>query len=191
MFYSGKYQYRGIAKLSAEPFTEEECDRDGVPRVVWKFPLKLINEKDVMDIEAIEEREAHLHQQVMENMSSALTLFMSASKMVLSGNERTVKAKRTQFNPIIGEYVRIRSGGRCELCGCKAPFEYKGKPYLELAHLVPFSEGGKDTADNIAAVCPNCHAKIDKLMLAEDKEMLKRSIKTNEEVLRKKLNGEE
>lgn len=191
MFYSGKYQYRGIAKLSAEPFTEEECDRDGVPRVVWKFPLKLINEKDVMDIEAIEEREAHLHQQVMENMSSALTLFMSASKMVLSGSERTVKAKRTQFNPIIGEYVRIRSGGRCELCGCKAPFEYKGKPYLELAHLVPFSEGGKDTADNIAAVCPNCHAKIDKLMLAEDKEMLKRSIKTNEEVLRKKLNGEE
>ena len=191
MFYSTKYQYRGIVKLIAEPFTEEECDIDGVQREVWKFPLKLINEKDVMDIEVIDEQEAHLHQQILENMGSALDLFVSATKMVLSGSERTVKTKRTQFNPIIGEYVRMRSGGKCEFCGCKAPFEYKGKPYLESEHIIPFSEGGKDSADNIAAVCPNCHARIDRLGFAEDKEVLKRNMEKNEEKLSEKLRGEE
>ena len=191
MFYSTKYQYRGIVRLIAQPFIEEECDIDGVPREVWKFPLKLINDKDVVDLIMIDEQEAHLHQQVVENIGSALELFASASKMVLSGSERTVKTTRTQFNPVIGEYVRMRSGGRCEFCGNKAPFAYKGKPYLELEHIVSFSEGGKDSVDNIAAVCPNCHRRLGVLKLPEDREILKRNMKKNEEKLDKQLRGKE
>ena len=191
VFCSTKYQYRGIVKLIAEPFTEQECDMDGIQREVWKFPLRLINEKDVVELDVIDEQDAYLHRQVVENMGSALTIFASATKMVLSGSERTVKTKRTQFNPVIGEYVRMRSHGKCEFCGCKAPFEYKGKPYLELHHIVPLMEGGKDSADNIIAVCPNCHVRIHRLGLEKDKETLKRNMKENEEKLSKQFKRKE
>lgn len=52
-----------------------------------------------------------------------------------------------------------RSRGLCEFCGEKAPFTRKsdGKPFLEVHHKRPLSEGGPDTLDNVAAICPNCH----------------------------------
>lgn len=190
MFYSQRYQYRGIVKLIDEPFRETECDVDGVERVVWKFPLKLINEKDYMDEVTVDEQEAHLHDQVFKNLSGALEIFASASKMVLSGSERTVKATRVQFNPVIGEYVRMRANGYCELCGQKAPFEYKGKPYLMLDHIIPLAHGGKDTANNIVAVCPNCNARRGMLGNPEDNEILKETIARNEERLQRALHGD-
>lgn len=190
MFYSQRYQYRGIVKLVDKPFVEDECDVDGVARKVWKFPLKLINEKDYMDVTIIDEQEAHLHDQVTKNMSSALEIFASATKMVLSGSERTVRAKRVQYNPVISEYVMIRSSGKCELCNQQAPFEYRGKPYLELEHIVPISLGGRDTIENIAAVCPNCHARLSRLKSDEDITRLKNNIASNEKVLRSRLKDE-
>lgn len=191
MFYSTRYQYRGIVKLVDEPFREDECDVDGIPRKVWKFPVKLINDKDVMDVVLIDEQEAHLHKQVVENMSSALELFASATKMVLSGSERTVKTRRVHTNPVIGEYVRMRADGKCELCGCDAPFKHNGRPYLELDHIVPVAQGGKDTVDNIAAVCPNCNRRMALLKSPEDEMILRNNMAANEKKLRKKLLGEE
>lgn len=189
MYYSQRYQYRGIVKLAAEPFTETECDVDGIERKVWKFPLKLVNTSEYMDIVTVDEQEAHLSKQVAENLGSALTLFASASKMVLSGSEVTVKTKRTQTNPVIGEYVRMRANGYCELCGQKAPFEYKGKPYLCLSHIVPIAMGGKDKVSNIAALCPNCNARMGMLGSEEDRKTLEENMKVNEEQLRKNLEG--
>ena len=61
---------------------------------------------------------------------------------------------------------------------------------MESEHIVPFSEEGKDSADNIAAVYPNCHARIHRLG-GEDKEVLKRNMEVNEEKLCKQLKGEE
>ena len=191
LFHSTKYQYRGIAKLVSKPFTEKECGVDGIEREVWKFPLKLINSKDMVDLTMVDEQDAHLHQQVTENIGSALELFASASRMVLSGSERTVKTRRIQMNPVISEFVRMRASGKCEFCRCDAPFNYKGKPYLELGHIVPVSEGGKDSVYNIAALCPNCHARIDRLGLAQDKVVLRRNMRENEKKLSKRLRGEE
>ena len=34
------------------------------------------------------------------------------------------------------------------------------KPYLESHHIIWLSEGGSDTLDNTAALCPNCHKKM-------------------------------
>lgn len=189
MYYSQRYQYRGIVKLVGEPFTEKECDVDGAERIVWKFPLKLVNASEYMDLVTIDEQEAHLQKQVTENLGSALALFASASKMVLSGSEVIVKAKRSQTNPVIGEYVRMRAEGHCELCEQKAPFIYNGKPYLQLAHIVPLSEAGKDTISNVAALCPNCHVKLDMLKDEEDEKRLVKNVKANEERLRNKLEG--
>ncbi|MBT7455033.1 MAG: HNH endonuclease [Gemmatimonadetes bacterium] len=42
-------------------------------------------------------------------------------------------------------------------CGA-TPFRTDdGRPYLEVHHILPLSEGGEDGMLNVAALCPNCH----------------------------------
>jgi len=57
--------------------------------------------------------------------------------------------------------VLIRAAGKCEGCELDAPFIKSAdkKPYLEVHHRVPLSQGGDDTVNNAIALCPNCHRK--------------------------------
>ena len=64
-------------------------------------------------------------------------------------------------NPdVVAERLYL-ANGICEDCKQKAPFKRKsdGSPYLEVHHIKPLSEGGKDTLKNTVALCPNCHRK--------------------------------
>ena len=67
----------------------------------------------------------------------------------------------------------MRSEGHCELCGAEAPFVYRGRPYLEECYIIPPQEGGNDSINNVAAVCPNCHQKLKKIGTMEDRQKLK------------------
>ncbi len=61
---------------------------------------------------------------------------------------------------VIG-YVLAESQGRCEACNQPAPFlRGDGSPFLEVHHLLPIAQGGPDTCNNAAAVCPNCHREL-------------------------------
>lgn len=74
----------------------------------------------------------------------------------------------------IREYAKIRANGVCELCDNPAPFSDKyGNPFLETHHIIYLSKGGKDTVENVAAICPNCHRKIHNLNLQTDIDKLK------------------
>ncbi|TDA69847.1 HNH endonuclease signature motif containing protein, partial [Halomonas marinisediminis] len=33
-------------------------------------------------------------------------------------------------------------------------------PFLEVHHLIRLKDGGPDTVENCAALCPNCHRKL-------------------------------
>jgi len=57
------------------------------------------------------------------------------------------------------KFALLRAKGICELCNKKGPFEYKKSFFLEGHHIVPLSREGKNTINNIAALCPNCHKK--------------------------------
>ena len=39
----GRYTYRGRVELAGEPFQEEQPDRNGEPRMVWVFPLRVVS----------------------------------------------------------------------------------------------------------------------------------------------------
>ncbi len=55
-------------------------------------------------------------------------------------------------------YVLKRAKGICELCKKQAPFKKQDEiPYLEVHHWTPLADGGEDTIQNAAALCPNCH----------------------------------
>jgi len=76
-------------------------------------------------------------------------------------------------DPLVKAWVLKNAQGNCEACQLPAPFSRKdGSPYLEVHHLLPLSDGGRDTIDNALAVCPNCHRKFhyggDKISFAED-----------------------
>ena len=50
-----------------------------------------------------------------------------------------------------------RAKGYCELCANPGPFPTSaGGRFLEVYHVTPLYQGGPDTVDNVAAVCPNC-----------------------------------
>lgn len=71
----------------------------------------------------------------------------------------TVSVKIFLRNPDVVAEVLDRADGRCDGCGQPAPFAKltDGRPYLEVHHRKPLSEGGDDMPDNALALCPNCH----------------------------------
>jgi len=75
----------------------------------------------------------------------------------------TSKSSKQEYSrsSAIREYVKARAGGVCEACGNPAPFKTpNGDPYLHAHHIHELSDGGSDTIDSVAAVCPNCHYRI-------------------------------
>lgn len=79
-------------------------------------------------------------------------------------------------DPRVVAYVQVRSAGKCELCSEDAPFRRTdGTPYLETHHILPLADGGPDTVENCAAVCPNCHRA---LHSSADREELAARLKT-------------
>ncbi len=72
--------------------------------------------------------------------------------------------------------VILRAKGRCQLCGCEAPFVGSdGVPFLEIHHIKPIASGGTHDPDNLAAVCPNCHRRIHDLKNPADLLKLEQS----------------
>jgi len=76
---------------------------------------------------------------------------------------RQVAVTSTSFvrDPDVIAEALLRAKGQCEDCKKDAPFIRKsdGSPYLEVHHKITLANGGKDTIDNVLALCPNCHRK--------------------------------
>lgn len=65
----------------------------------------------------------------------------------------------------------------------EAPFQDSmGNPFLESHHIDWLSREGKDSIENVMALCPNCHRKMHILDLEKDIKILKaRNIKLLQE----------
>jgi predicted HNH restriction endonuclease len=71
---------------------------------------------------------------------------------------RQVLISEIQRDEAVKRWVLRNACGRCEACGCSAPFVGKdGFPYLEVHHLKTLATGGSDRVSNAVALCPNCH----------------------------------
>lgn len=57
----------------------------------------------------------------------------------------------------VRNYVIQMANGKCEYCKCET-FEVKGgKNFLEAHHIIFLANQGKDSVDNVIALCPNHH----------------------------------
>jgi len=71
------------------------------------------------------------------------------------------EAVRRERSRLIADYALRRANGICEGCEKLAPFLRRNdQPYLEIHHIVAVACGGADSPLNVAAVCPNCHARV-------------------------------
>jgi hypothetical protein len=62
-------------------------------------------------------------------------------------------------SPIIRKKVLHRAQGLCEFCQQEGFVSNNDNIYLETHHIIPLSENGSDTIDNLIALCPNDHRK--------------------------------
>ncbi len=95
---------------------------------------------------------------------------------------RLVLRKEFERSAVVVEAALARAGGICELCEMSGPFKcLDGRPFLEVHHVVPLSEGGEDTLNNVAAICPNCHraCHFSPEKIYTEKLLMKRLIRTH------------
>ena len=76
-----------------------------------------------------------------------------------------VNGKRIKRNRTVVAYVKLRDGYKCIACGFTLT-KKDGTKYIEAAHIIPRSSNGNDTmgpdtSENMVALCPNCHKKLD------------------------------
>lgn len=76
------------------------------------------------------------------------------------GSENPEKSEKTSSvynrDPKVRNAVLIRAKGYCEYCNDMG-FQTPNGVYLETHHIIPLSEDGADTVDNVIALCPNDH----------------------------------
>lgn len=75
---------------------------------------------------------------------------------------RVLTAREYDRNPLVITIARIRAAHRCEINDCEhAPFETnEGLPYTEVHHIIPLADGGEDTIENVACLCPAHHREV-------------------------------
>ena len=103
-------------------------------------------------------------------------------------NSREIRKEQTiylreHFKEEEKDKIKNRARNKCEYCSCETFEKQDGEMYFEIHHIVHYSDGGKNTAENCVLLCPNCHRKIHfarEEIIKEMEEKLKDKIsKTN------------
>ncbi|SON51670.1 HNH endonuclease signature motif containing protein [Vibrio tapetis] len=87
---------------------------------------------------------------------------MTSNSEKLKGDAKPKVNTTTTTNyarsPEVKAWALNRANGVCEYCDNPAPFETEeDRPFLEVHHIVPLVDGGANTVENCADICPNCH----------------------------------
>lgn len=83
----------------------------------------------------------------------------SAAEEIRPQGKRKVESEVYQRSPEVRRQVLERARGKCELCKAEGFRTPDDRLYLETHHVVPLSEDGADSPQNVVAVCPNDHRK--------------------------------
>jgi predicted HNH restriction endonuclease len=118
------------------------------------------NKADATSLNIATEREADkLSDKPLPELLDAYTKQESLGSRQRKPQARSASTVVFERNTLVIAIAKSRAGFRCEVVGCAHPlFVGKNrKPYCEVHHIVPLSEGGQDTIDNVACVCPAHH----------------------------------
>jgi hypothetical protein len=71
-------------------------------------------------------------------------------------HQKLVEHRSRGASAALREKLLEKHGHACAICGVK-----NAEVPLELAHLIPVSQGGETTEDNLTILCPNCYRTLD------------------------------
>ncbi|MBT2740557.1 HNH endonuclease [Bacillus sp. ISL-77] len=148
---SGMYTYQGqLICVGYHYFSGP--DAQGLQRQMIRFEFQ--RAEHIVDDDAIDQDTSVTSSDLSELRRLATQAV--AIDRTTSTQERKVIVRRRAA--AIKKYALVRSNGICEACNDSAPFKTPdGTPFLEVHHLTRLSDGGIDSPENVAAICPNCH----------------------------------
>jgi 5-methylcytosine-specific restriction protein A len=174
VFEEGKYVFIGEVELAGDPYIDKQPDIKKTIRDVYIFPIKIKgkNAPPILKKELIDKKDEFIRKKI-HRLSLEELEFRAIHSHKESGRREVVTGVYER-DPSVSEYAKLRANGICQLCNQPAPFKnLDGEPYLETHHIIQLANGGPDTIENVAALCPNCHRKMDILNLRSDVAVLK------------------
>jgi len=179
-----QYTYRGEVELVSAPFQEIQKDSNNEDRNVWIFPIRLKNKEWDPELSVLKELE-QLREKAIKKLSLEELIDRAKQSHEKPSKRSTSESVVYERDPAVKEYSLRAANGTCQLCNQPAPFNNKaGHPFLESHHIEWLSHGGRDTIENIIALCPNCHRKMHIVEADRDVEYLKyRSIELLERII--------
>ncbi len=126
---------------------------------------------NLSNLESLDNNESENEELIYSQINIDL-LRTRASSINTRPNQESRTINSYPRNNILRTYIKERSNYSCEMPTCDyIGFEKEnGQRYIEVHHVQPLSEGGEDSIENAAALCPTCHRK---LHYAENKEEMK------------------
>ena len=180
VFETGRYVYAGRVALADAPYKARQSDVDGCCRIVWMFPLRLIEGERSLQIAGKLIRRNRKRSERLARKLSDRQLVKRAANIQSRAGCRQATTEMYEKNVFVAELARRKANGICQLCELPAPFRDRhGRPFLETHHIEWISEGGEDTIVNTVALCPNCHAKMHHLNRKGDRRKLRKKAETN------------
>ena len=164
--------YQGFIKIIREirNVMEDMLPMQGVPRLIDAHSFVWVIQED-----RFLNWEPETEQSIMIEQTTEKYIYSVVSG---SGGCRSVTSNAFVRSAEVVKETRKRANGVCQYCNQPAPFlDKKGKPYLEVHHVVWLSRGGEDSTANTVALCPNCHTRLHVLDQREDIEKLQEVIK--------------
>jgi 5-methylcytosine-specific restriction enzyme A len=169
VFEPGNYTYVGEVELADNPYLSRQTDSEKNMRDVTVFPLV---RREAGHSPLIKKDVPETPEEIARKKAQKLPmdeLEFHAKYSLKESSRREVTSEVFDGDQIVSEYAKRRADGVCQLCSLPAPFKDRnGDPFLEIHHIIPIGEGGPDTIENVAALCPNCHRKMHELNLPAD-----------------------
>jgi hypothetical protein len=124
---------------------------------IWPTESSSVDAKTAADVLRIEAD--HLE---AEDLSQLMTKYAARSHSATRPRAKFLRTRAYDRDPLVIAIGRKRAKHRCEVKDCSHPtFEtVDGDPYVEIHHIVPLADGGEDTIENVACLCPAHHREV-------------------------------
>lgn len=152
-----EYTYRGQVELAGEPYRGQQKDQDGRQRLVWIFPLRLMDHKAKFTKPSSATNDKQELKEELKGIQQVENLPITQTE-----KERLIKARIGQ-----GKFKKllIERECKCALCGVTDP------RVLIASHIKPWRASTNEErldVNNGLLLCPNHDALLDKQLISFD-----------------------
>ena len=158
----GPCSTQGLPRVFIKPLTEGRPDRNANLRNAIVFELEVNESSNPVPAGQPETDNPNEHTLRLWSRPLGEVRELAERKAPSTASEKTRRIILRQRSEAVRIYVLRRADGTCESCQQAAPFLTQAgrRPYLEPHHIYRLADGGPDTPDCVAAICPNCHKEI-------------------------------